>query len=96
MDLYKWCYKISPFIAGELLRDSFLLAWDARQLDMRASPYDLREFSLEPIPLELPSGREQYVVLQRELHQRSIPVRERVLAGYRALREFEDEKVKCE
>ena len=41
MDLYKWCYKLGPLIESELLMDCLELAADARELDMRASPYDL-------------------------------------------------------
>ena len=35
MDLYRFAYKIAPWCNGELLGDAFLLAWEARQLDMR-------------------------------------------------------------
>ena len=82
MDLYKWCYKINPWCPGELLREAFLLAWDARQLDMRASPYDVREFDLEPIRIETREGQEEYIKLQRELSTRSIPLRERLIEVY--------------
>lgn len=42
MDLYKWSYKLSPLIESELLLDCLELAAAAREIDMRASPYDLR------------------------------------------------------
>ncbi|HEY3003648.1 MAG TPA: 3-methyladenine DNA glycosylase, partial [Kribbellaceae bacterium] len=42
MDLYKWASKLTPFTPGSLLLDCFELARDIRELDMRASPYDLR------------------------------------------------------
>jgi hypothetical protein len=42
MDLYKWCYKLNPLIDSELLLDCLELAAAAREIDMRASPYDLR------------------------------------------------------
>ena len=40
MDLYKHAFRLSPLIASELVADCFELAWDIRELDMRASPYD--------------------------------------------------------
>ena len=41
MDLYKWAYKLGPLVESELVMDCLELAADARELDMRASPYDL-------------------------------------------------------
>jgi hypothetical protein len=85
MDLYKYAYKIAPWCTGELVADAFLLAWEARQVDMRASPYDLSAYGLEPIRIEDRQGREEYVELQRDLSRRSEPVRERLIQEYRAL-----------
>ncbi len=65
MDLYRYAHKLSPWVSGELIADSFVLAWKARELDMRASPYDLTEYGLDPIPIERPSGKEEYVERQR-------------------------------
>ena len=48
MDLYKWAYKLGPIVPGELLLDCFELARDIRELDMRASPYDLSALGYEP------------------------------------------------
>ena len=44
MDLFKWAFKIFPFITSELLIDCLELALKARELDMRASPYDLTNY----------------------------------------------------
>lgn len=41
MDLYKWAHKLVPLAPAELIADCFELARDIRELDMRASPYDL-------------------------------------------------------
>ena len=41
MDLYKWAYKLTPAVPSDLVMDCFDLARDIRELDMRASPYDL-------------------------------------------------------
>ena len=57
MDLYKWAYKLAPATPGELLADCFALAADVRELDMRASPYDLADLGYAPVPIETPAGR---------------------------------------
>ncbi len=83
MDLYKYAYKIAPWSSAELIADAFLLAWDVRQLDMRASPYDLHACGLEPIRIETKDGREEYVERQREVSMRAEPVREWLIGEYR-------------
>jgi len=88
MDLYRFCYKIAPWIESELLADAFALARSARELDMRASPYDLTEFEFEPIAIETGDGRAQYVRLQREIARLAEPVRERVLEAYQLIRRW--------
>lgn len=85
MDLYKYAYKIAPWSSSDVIADAFLLAWEARQLDMRASPYDLRSFGLEPICIETREGRETYVAMQSELTRKAEPIRAHLLAVYRAL-----------
>jgi hypothetical protein len=86
MDLYRFCYKIAPWIESELLADAFGLALSARELDMRASPYDLTEFGFEPIAIETGDGRAQYVRLQREISRSAEPIRARVLKAYQLIR----------
>jgi hypothetical protein len=85
MDLYRYAYKIAPWVSGELIADAFELAWEARELDMRASPYDLRGLGFEPILIETPEGKEEYVRGQRELTEKAIPIRERLIDAYRQL-----------
>jgi hypothetical protein len=85
MDLYRYAYKIAPWVPGELIADAFELAWDARQLDMRASPYDLRSFGLAPLPIETVEGKEEYVRGQRELSERAVPIRARLIQSYRMI-----------
>jgi hypothetical protein len=85
MDLYKWAYKFWPWIPSDNVREAFLLAWDARELDMRASPYDLRALGYEPVRIETPEGRDEYRTCQQELARRAVPVRERLLESYRVL-----------
>lgn len=85
MDLYKFAYKLAPWVASDVVAEAFELAAAAREIDMRASPYDLTAFGFSPIRIETKDGREEYVHEQRELTKRAEPVRAMVLAGYRAL-----------
>ena len=79
MDLYKWAYKLGPAVPGELLLDCFALAADVRELDMRASPYDLRAAGYEPVAIETPEGRAQYAAAQRGFARRGAGLRSRLL-----------------
>jgi hypothetical protein len=80
MDLYKWSYKLSPLIDSELLLDCLELAAAAREIDMRASPYDLTDFGYTPIPVEDAAGRAEYVRCQRAIASRAAPLRAALLA----------------
>jgi hypothetical protein len=80
MDLYKWAFKLAPFTPAELVADCFALARDIREIDMRASPYDLRRLGYEPIAIETPAGRAEYETHQRAFAERSQPLRARLLA----------------
>ena len=80
MDLYKWAVKLAPAIPGELLLDSFELARDIRTLDMQASPYDLHDWGYDPVAIETPEGKAEYVRRQRGFAARATTVRERLLA----------------
>ena len=80
MDLYKWAFKLAPFTPAELLADGFELARDIREVDMRASPYDLRALGSEPIAIETPAGRAEYERAQRLFTARGEPLRERLIA----------------
>lgn len=85
MDLYKWATKFAPWLASELMVSAFWLAKDARELDMRASPYDLRPFGFEPVAIETSEGRREYAGLQRAVAERAAPVRGRLVAAYREM-----------
>jgi len=87
MDLYKWAFKLAPFSPSELVADCFALARDIRQVDMRASPYDLRALSYAPIAIETSAGRAEYEVRQHAFAERSQPLRARLLALCRRLLE---------
>jgi hypothetical protein len=75
MDLYKWAYKLTPCVPAELVADCFELARDIRQVDMQASPYDLASLGVEPIAIETPAGKAEYVRRQREFAARSSTLR---------------------
>ena len=78
MDLYKWSAKYAPLVGSDLVADTFALARDARGLDMAAAPYDLRALGHEPVAVETPDGRAEYVRCQRELVERAAPLRARL------------------
>ena len=79
MDLYKWAYKLSPATPGELVADCFELAVEIRELDMRASPYDLRAHGYEPVAIETPEGKVAYAAAQRGFAERGAELRTRLL-----------------
>ncbi len=79
MDLYKWTAKSMPWAGSDLLMDCFELAMELRELDMRASPYDLTEWGCEPIRIETPEGRRDYETEQRRLAVMALPLRERLM-----------------
>lgn len=80
MDLYKWSFKLAPFAPSDLIADCFALARDIREVDMRASPYDLRALGFAPIAIETAAGRTDYESHQRAFATRADPLRARLLA----------------
>jgi len=85
MDVYKFAYKIAPYCPSDVIADAFELALAAREIDMRASPYDLSKYGFAPLKIETRAGREEYVERQRALADQAGPVRERVRDVYRQL-----------
>ena len=81
MDLYKWAYKLLPAVDSELLADCFELAWDVRVTDMEASPYDLADWGYEPVRIETPEGKAEYVRRQRAFAARGTALRQRLVAA---------------
>ena len=79
MDLYKHAFRLSPMVASELVADCFELARDIRVLDMRASPYDLADLGFDPVRIETPEGKAEYVAAQRDFAERGAPLRERLI-----------------
>ncbi|MCW3494655.1 3-methyladenine DNA glycosylase [Microbacterium sp. SSM24] len=79
MDLYKWAIKLGPIVPGDLLLTAFELARDIRTLDMRASPYDLLSWGYEPVAIETPEGKAEYVRAQRAFTDRGQAIRARLI-----------------
>lgn len=87
MDLYKWSYKFWPWISSGLIADALEVTIQARELDMRASPYDLRFWGFEPICIETSEGRRQYQAAQREVARRAAPVRAQLIEALEELKQ---------
>jgi hypothetical protein len=81
MDLYKHAYKLLPAIGSDLVADGFELARDARVLDMRVSPYDVRALGYQPFEIETADGRAAFVEEQKALAERGAALRSRLLAA---------------
>ena len=79
MDLYKWAQKLMPWCGSAVLLDAFELACQLREIDMRASPYDLRAHGLAPIHIETADGRREYEAHQRRLANHARPLRQRLI-----------------
>ncbi|MDB6077336.1 MAG: hypothetical protein JWO82_1083 [Akkermansiaceae bacterium] len=89
MDLYKWAAKSVPWVGSELLLDCFEQALELRHFDMRASPYDLTEYGLDPVRIETPDGRRDYEQEQKRLAVKAAPLRARlIMALARVLRDL--------
>lgn len=88
MDIYKWAVKLWPWIGSDFIAKAFRLALECRELDMRASPYDLTEVGYLPICIENEEGRNQYMTEQQLLAKRSIPLRQELQAFCKRFSEF--------
>lgn len=82
MDLYKHAYRLADAVGSDLIADAFELAWDVRIMDMRAAPYDLTGFTIDPhgiewtpIKVETAEGKREYAELQRQFAERAKPIR---------------------
>ena len=88
MDLYKWAYKLVPVVSSALLLDCFQLARDIREVDMRASPYDLTDLGYSPIAIETPTGKAEYVAAQRLFAERGAILRDRLITAIEPMRPY--------
>lgn len=85
MDLYKWAYKLWPWIGSDLVADAFEVALIGRAMDMRASPYQLADLGFEPIRIETESGRADYRAAQQNLANAAQAVRAKLGMAAQAL-----------
>jgi hypothetical protein len=85
MDLFKWSYKLAPFTPSDLVADCFELAVEVRELDMRASPYDLSVLGYSPVRIETAQGRAEYATAQARFAKRATPLRARLIDLCRTL-----------
>lgn len=88
MDLYKWSSKLWPWIGSDFIAKTFLIALEARELDMRASPYDLKEEGYLPICIETEEGRKQYQREQQRLAEKATPLRHELHAFCLSIKDF--------
>ncbi len=84
MDLFRYAYELYPLLSSELLISALRLAIKSRQIDMRASPYDVSMFEgcEDALCIETAEGRRKYVAEQEQLFLLSVPVRQGLLEAY--------------
>lgn len=87
MDLFKYAFRLYPFVSSLLLRQTMAVALQARIIDMRASPYDVSAFEhcSEPLCVETDAGRKQYAQEQEKLAEAARPLRLQLLHAYDAV-----------
>jgi hypothetical protein len=90
MDIYKWATKLWPWIGSDFIAKAFLLALEGRELDMRASPYDLTEDGYAPIPIETEEGKKEYQYLQQQYAQKTVGLRQELAAFCGRLRTWRE------
>lgn len=79
MDLYKWAAKSMPWVGSDILLETFHLATRLRDLDMRASPYDLSKWNVTPIKIETAEGRREYERDQKILAEEASKLRNKLI-----------------
>jgi hypothetical protein len=90
MDLYKYAFWFSPLVGSDLLMDCFENAARIRRIDMRASPYDVSGFGLEPIRVETQEGRREYADEQQGQMRDTDPLRALLLDALVGLQSASD------
>lgn len=74
-----------PWISSNTIRRAFELAVETRVMDMKASPYDLRDRGLDPIKIETDKGRQEYMQKQMSIYEKSQPIRQQLIEEYHHL-----------
>ena len=91
MDLFRWSYKLAPWVSGELVAGAFEVACKARTLDSSTCPYDLTPAGLQPTPIETEKGRELFVERQKAIRDEAMPLRRSLLDLYNHILHWMDE-----
>lgn len=91
MDIYKWAVKLWPWIGADFIGRAFLLAVEGRELDMRASPYDLEEQGYSPIRIETEEGRREYQALQQRYAKKATALRSELSQFCKRLRAWKSD-----
>jgi hypothetical protein len=81
MDLLFFAIRLGPFVPSDIFRECLKCAVEARQVDVRATPYDVPD----AICVETLGGRKEYATEQQRLFEMAGPVRERLMGCYKAL-----------
>jgi hypothetical protein len=95
MDIYKWATKLWPWVGSDFIANAFVLALEGRELDMRASPYDLQGQGYVPICIETENGRKEYQQLQQQYAQKMQGLRQDLAAFCGRLRAWLDQNSPC-
>jgi hypothetical protein len=86
MDLLKHAIILSRYPCGrvgnEVKIQCLKLALAAREIDVRASPYDVSPFGLEAIKVETEHGRRFYKKAQAQLMDHAAPIRAALIRCY--------------
>jgi hypothetical protein len=85
MDVYKWAYKFYPWVSSETILAAFELAYKARYIDMKASPYDLSDQGVLPIKIETLDGKQEYKFEQEALSKKAKPIRAQLIEELKQL-----------
>ena len=85
MDVYRWAFKRAPWVPSKLVLDAFILAMEIRHLDMASSPYDLKDYGLEPVPVETREGQEVFIRQQQVFSERARTMRSELIVELRCL-----------
>jgi hypothetical protein len=77
--------RLSPLIPSDLVLKAFELAWNIRNLNMRAAPYDFIGLKLDhgggwsPVKVEMAEGKREYQRQQVGFSERARPIRQRLI-----------------
>lgn len=90
MDIYKWGTKLWPWIGSDFIAKAFLIALEGRELDMRASPYDLEKHGYSAICIETEGGRKEYQQLQQQYAKKASSLRQELADICKRLRAWRE------